>query len=866
MSILYEILIWCESLPDWQNDAIVRLFNKHTLDSDDLDDLFALLKAEHGIPDPEGRIAVKLTADHISVPVSPEMHIELLGIKNLVHVNALASSQKLAFAQKGLTVIYGDNASGKSGYSRVLKKACRARDQIEPILPNAKIPCTDPRIAEATFEIAINGNTQEVKWIDNRISPDPLSTISIFDKRCARAYLDDEDDFSYIPYGLDIFEGLANVCRQLKVKIEQERDQNLPDITPFEDLRGPTIVGILIENLSEKTDPDKIEIIATIKPGEVEYRESLFRSLNSENTEEKAEQFKLISQRINRIADNASRILTNIDQSKLSYFERLDRDFSIAQIAATTAAKKFTDSGQFLPGTGSEVWRQLFDAARNFSKEAYPEKPFPYLDMGAKCPLCQQDLKDGVLRLQQFDEYVQQESEKTVQRLFQELKLARDDFFRLNMSLGLDDETFIEISRHNKKLAETCRAVESICICRYEGMISAFLSHEWADIPPIPISPVDDLKTLVTHLNQESDILVKAASVSTRPALVSQLNELDARIRLSQQKESLLAVINKIKHRSILDGCLSAVRTKNISIKAREIAEKVITKDLGEALNAEFKNLGVADLNVELKSRSKEGKLLYYLKLNLPHAEDPRDILSEGEQRAIAISSFLAEVNINSGSGGIVFDDPVSSLDHRRRERVARRLAQEAGKRQVIIFTHDVYFLCVLIEETDKAGIPYITQSLVRRAYGFGIPEEGNPFEGMNTSERIGFLRKQQQEIAKIHQDRDEPEHRRRTIDAYQMLRDTWERAIEEVLFKKTVVRFRKGIETQRLKEVVVEDSDYVQIKCGMSKCSNYSHDKASVGGIAVPDPDELLKDIESLESWRKSVNKRGEDARKRRK
>jgi len=42
-----------------------------------------------------------------------------------------------------------------------------------------------------------------------------------------------------------------------------------------------------------------------------------------------------------------------------------------------------------------------------------------------------------------------------------------------------------------------------------------------------------------------------------------------------------------------------------------------------------------------------------------------------------------------------------------------------------------------------------------------------------------------------------------------------------------------------------------------MTKCSNYAHDKAAIAGIAVPDPDELLADIRSLENWRSSVETR---------
>ncbi len=40
--------------------------------------------------------------------------------------------------------------------------------------------------------------------------------------------------------------------------------------------------------------------------------------------------------------------------------------------------------------------------------------------------------------------------------------------------------------------------------------------------------------------------------------------------------------------------------------------------------------------------------------VELPQSRSPGDILSEGEQRAVAIGSFLAEVGLSGGKGGIV--------------------------------------------------------------------------------------------------------------------------------------------------------------------------------------------------------------------
>jgi hypothetical protein len=128
------------------------------------------------------------------------------------------------------------------------------------------------------------------------------------------------------------------------------------------------------------------------------------------------------------------------------------------------------------------------------------------------------------------------------------------------------------------------------------------------------------------------------------------------------------------------------------------------------------------------------------------------------------------------------------------------------------------------------------------------------PFEGRDTTKRIDELRKQCQSIRKFYETGDIKGHKQRTREAYVELRMSRERAQEEVLFGKVVIRFRKRIMTDRLKNVLVDDSDYPEVEVGMTKCSNYAHDKAMEGGAAMPHPDELLADINALDKWRVKV------------
>lgn len=866
MTLLQEILSWSQILPAWQSDAVARLLANPTLTAEDQDDLFALLKVAHGVPDPKDRKAKPLAADQIPAPVKVTTHVELLAMKNMRHVNAIAENQRLPFGAAGMTVIYGDNGSGKSGYSRVLKRACRARDQMEAIHPNANLPTGKAGTAEAAFEIAVDGVAQDVQWTDGNVAPAALSSFAIFDSRCARAYLDSEDDFSYVPYGLDVFEGLAKVCQQLKASIETEHAQSAVDLTAFVPLQGDTLVGRLISALSAKTTQAQIDALATLSPEELAQHAALDKSLKENNPKEKAVQLRLRARRVAAIATNAINKGALVDHTVVTKLHSLADSYRTAQAAAALAAKQFKEGENLLPGTGGEAWRELFDAARKFAVESHPDKAFPNLGTGAPCPLCQQPLAEGASRLLRFEAFIQEEAEKTAQARRTALYAEYKPFIASVLTLNLDDVTHGEIEDLDPQLANDAKAFEPALTARQEAIKAAVISHQWDGTDQALANPAARLQALANKLNTEAETLEKLTDEKARAALQKEFIELDARVRLSQIKDAVVTAVIRLGHQAKLRQCLAAVKTNAISLKASELAEKVVSKELAEALNREFKVLGVGTLRVSLQSRSDKGKALHKLKLELPQSRSPGDILSEGEQRAVAIGSFLAEVGLSGGKGGIVFDDPVSSLDHRRRERLAKRLVLEAAQRQVIVFTHDIYFLCLLAEEAKLAGVPIATQSVTRRAEGFGVADPDLPFEGKTATKRIGALRAQHQSIAKLHKDGEEQEYRKQTVDAYFRLRMTWERAVEEVLLREVILRFRKGVETQRLAGVVVEDDDYAQVHAGMTKCSNYAHDNALQAGVSVPEPDELLADIMALDTWRDGIEKRSKITAQKRK
>lgn len=228
MVLLNEILQWTEDLPTWQRDAARRLLkNEGGMTGADYSEVYFLLKTENGIESDSDVSPEPLAAEHLPAESAAGETVTLLTLRELENVNIIPNNHALQFSEAGMTVIYGGNGSGKSGYARVIKKACRARDQSEPIHPNANDPTAATKIPTAKFDVRVAGITEEIAWKHDMTSPDQLSRIAVFDSKCARSYITAEQDVAYLPYGLDIVENLAN---QVLPKLTEMLDAELAGI------------------------------------------------------------------------------------------------------------------------------------------------------------------------------------------------------------------------------------------------------------------------------------------------------------------------------------------------------------------------------------------------------------------------------------------------------------------------------------------------------------------------------------------------------------------------------------------------------------------------------------------------------------
>ncbi|MBU0471453.1 MAG: AAA family ATPase [Nanoarchaeota archaeon] len=854
MSLLKEILAWTISgLTDWQRDAIRRLFQKQTLNEQDYIDLYAMLKSSHGILDSQNRKPIPFSQSFLPAQVESSAPVIIQAMRDLKDVNLIGDGENLKFSAKGMTLIYGGNGSGKSGYSRVLKQACRARDVLEVVHPNAFDLKAVHNIPEAIFDVLIDEKVKSIAWRQGQEPPDELSTIAVFDCRCARTYLNSERDVAYLPYGLDIVENLGQeVLPQLMQRLNAEIANISVDTTSFADLLGDTVVGKTISSLSEKTDPTSIVKLATLEEDERKRLNALEKMLSENDPKTKAKSIRILAGRIDSLISRINAVVTYVGKSAIETLIVCDSATEVAIKAESIAVENFRKGEQLLLGTGDEAWKLLFESARRFSTEvAYPKKPFPNTESGSKCPLCQQILDEkAVQRMRRFEDFVKQEASKVSREKQKQRESAKKYIADATLSLGLDTAILEELKQLDDGLPNLLQEFDKKIEVRKGWILNALKTHVWSNYPSIEDDPRMGLKGISSKLILQAEELERSADEKQRKALNAECSELRVRNNLATRHKAILDLIQRMKIKAKLEECKDDLKTRVISDKAKEFASRAVTTALKNALDTEFQRLGVGHIKTKLNERVEQAKMKHKLLLDLPMSKKIDEILSEGEQRAIAIGSFLAELHLSGHKGGIVFDDPVSSLDHYRRKDVALRLVEESKTRQVIILTHDTAFLGELRDMIEQQDADCLTSFLEWKGGKPGHVCCGLPWDHKTYNERLDIQEKNQKYLENSWQVYPSEENKNNMRHEYNFLRATIERVIQDVVFSGVIRRYRDWIKVSDLSNVVgfsnIECKEILRLH---KRCCDVisAHDSSSVKNASVPTAVELGEDIVKL-------------------
>jgi len=824
-TVLETILEWSNDRPLWQRDALRRIVSNGQLASADIAELVSLCKQGRGDTS-TALTAVPLERAHL--PANPDLgeSVSLVSIAEVDGVNNLAPLQTLPFELNGITIVYGNNGAGKSGYARILKRACRARHagRIEPNAYNhtAAVP---PPPATASITFTVGGKPlPPAKWVDSAVLHPQLSAVSVFDSSCASVHINEKNEVAFRPFGLDVPDELANACQQVRDVLTAEQKQLERSRNPVfssPSWKDFTVVGKVLSALRYDTNNATICALGTLSDEEVTRRARLTADLSQDLAKAAAEQTLK--------ADSIQRLLTSINQlaeetadAVLMSTWSLDVDTGIKRKAARLASQR-AFSGEAIPGVGGEVWRSLWESARRYSEQvAYPSQPFPLTLEDTVCTLCQQPLsEDARERMMRFESFIRDDIERQAEAGEAGLLAARQALVSVAISTRSLKANLQELALCNPEAARSTRRFIAQARLRRYVLLRVLGTAEELVLTNSAQNPAASIELVERSLRVYAAELQQSAADNQRKKLERDLAELSDRYLLGGILETVENEIERLKGLRFLEQCLPDTATNGVTYLGNSIADTVITPHLRDRFKEEIMKLAAEKVRVDIvRTGGKYGSPQYQVQLLTKSHAKVKDILSEGEQTCVGLAAFLTELATAVHASTLVFDDPVSSLDHLWRKRVAERLVEEAANRQIIVFTHDLILVHDLIDIAAEQARLCQCVTVSRGKAGAGNITPGLPWKAKRVEDRIDQLEKASRNAKDLFDQSLEDEYATDVVKIYNDLRATWERALEEVAFFRVIMRHRDYIDTKELKKTTaLTEADCDAFRSGFKRC-----------------------------------------------
>jgi energy-coupling factor transporter ATP-binding protein EcfA2 len=848
MSIYQDILNWSQGgRPAFVQDALRRLVTSTTLTQNDIDELVQLVKKECG----DNAITLNPTPlDSTHIPTTTATsgnYPKLISLNNPINICALHNQGGLQFSNTGLTVVYGGNGSGKSSYSRILRKLCWSRNPSVTLKKNVFTPSSNQQ--QVDFVIENNGSNVSFSWTENSPSNPILNSIFVFDNACGDIYINNENPTEYKPVGIDVLEKLVStfgsISQAFSLSIASYNTQK--PVLPQNLLQTNVAQWYgRIENL-QRTDVDsQIQFSQT----DADRKQELTNLTTAQNPQQNITTLTNQRTRINGFIQQFSQIETLFNEQNLnelranrSTFENVNKAYQIA-----TAELQNVNT---LEGFGTSPWRTLWEAARNYahSSNLSDGQNFPSLVSLEKCVLCQQELDETAQqRLTTFSQFVLNDVSTQLNSINSTIQEKRN----LYNSLVIPPiENLAELEQLIPNFRDSYDQYTH-SVTTFRNSIITFLQNGGElNINLQSLTP--SITSVITRIDAE--IGQNNELVQNRNTLVAELNELIAKEFLFNNKTIILQYFDEYKYKSWIGTCQSQLTTTGISRKIGELMEnQAVSLQHQEFIShLNFFNRDLASKVLISKTRTSQGSTFQKCALNGIN-DSINSILSEGEQKIIALSNFLAECTIDNRQNTIIFDDPVTSLDMDYRDKIADKIVQLSQNRQIVVFTHDLSFLRLLIDTHKAITTADCTVIGIDKYNGIsGIVTDEIPYLAKNVQERVDSIRRILTEHDALALT---DAHGRETkLDsARKRFRMLLERSVEEVLSNKTYERFSKNIHLKKgnlSSYIVTEQTDVDFLLNLFGKYSVTEHDGGTSTIPLLPTKVEIDQDITNYSNWR---------------
>lgn len=708
--------------------------------------------------------------------------IELDSLSAITGVNRLAKNQTVNFA-KNITVIFGENGTGKTGYSRILKTLGFSYDTNNIILSNI-YAAAEPQSATVRFKS--NDNPQTFTW-NGTNSDSELENISVFNSSCVQFSISDRS-LIVSPIGFHLFQLVSDELNALTQLLQRKIAAHPIAFIWLESLTSGTPQHNFISTLSSTSTDQKLTELSDSTPtheATLTANETELSNLNKALLQSQIHAFRSQIQELDLLIGKIRTTQTLLNDAKWQGLVELNRKIAELENKTQTGIKGIAEE------RGIEFYQtaefdSFIQAAESFIKiidePGYPEE-------GDTCVYCLQPLDDSAKDL--LKTYRALLNDKT-QEILNSLRIEKTNLIQqvsqVDTSLTFHQPTFgtdinqvaiqpREIADYNSNLG----GLKTTFIANTVGHGSTFTF----DYQTVNTFLTDKRTALNNALTQKLEAF---ANLATQEAtLRKEIAELKDRKFLSGKVTEIRTVIANHKVINTLNYSSSSFNTSSISRKTSSAREELVQQDFEDKFKKELIALRKPHLKIDLGFGTDRGSSVVYQKIS-SHAL--ADILSEGEQKAIALAGFLTELQLDDTKAPIVFDDPVNSLDHNIIDEVARRLLNLSSERQVIIFTHSVLLFNSLLYFSKQSTFSGLACKF---------------YNSKSEYEETGIITEAEEEINKVKSYiskintiiNNTPRGRAEADvaeDGYGFLRSAIELFVEHEIFHGTVKRYQKNI------------------------------------------------------------------------
>ncbi|HHW94486.1 MAG TPA: hypothetical protein GX736_00950 [Mogibacterium sp.] len=359
------------------------------------------------------------------------------------------------------------------------------------------------------------------------------------------------------------------------------------------------------------------------------------------------------------------------------------------------------------------------------------------------------------------------------------------------------------------------------------------------------------LREKIESLKDQKNTIIESTNDEIRLKREEQLIELKFHKWIYDNINIIEKTIQNLYLIEVYNEAIKLVRTNGITRQTNILADELLTDAYIERFDYEIEQMA-PKLKVKLqKAKSSKGKTPFKVIIDNENGVECKieDILSEGEQRIVALAIFFADATGSYDFAPIVIDDPISSLDIDYERAATIRIVDLAKNRQVIVFTHRISLLRELESTCEKHSIKFKRIYIKSSNKGKGILSYESFYTG-NLKKRLNELLGDISSIRKL--DENSRAYQSAKDEICQKFRICVEYSVEEVLINGVVRRFDREIKTKnkldKLANITKEDCKLIDDM--MTKYSFIEHSQPIDSPRIDLSIDDIEKDIKNYKDW----------------